>query len=338
MSRRVVVSLVVLCALGLHGCGKADLSRGKAEALISQSSDFQSLRKALVFHREAYQKGIQQGMWKDEFQRGWHVGIVTDKGKRYFSEIAQVPMSNNRAGAPVAEVKVPSVKVTGIAKEGDTQRIADFSWSYVDLPPVVKRFVVAGGLGKAQFKLFDDGWRLEHLELSVSDQPVTLSEREKAEEQADLEAAAKEAQTAAEKRRLQAEAKARRIEESQKPTRQVGSFSNFATAADFTPKSKPGPGTVIVTDVNIDFTSRGTHCTAWFGWVKEITKDAGHDSAYQGLFAHIEANRSAWMGQGGLGCGNIDSQLSFPSAEERDRFMNVANAALKAWRAKYPDL
>jgi hypothetical protein len=193
----VSVLAVLVCA---YGCGKADLSRGKAEALISQSKDMQALRTSVPLYSGGYKKGIQQGMWREEFndQRRRRLTVLTDKGKGSFKEISQVGLfgfgAEQRFVAPVAEIKVPSVKVTGIAKEGDTQRSVDFSWTYVDLPSVVKRFVVAGGSGKASFKLFDDGWRLDQIGGAVADEAVSLSDKEKAEEQADVQAAAKEAQ------------------------------------------------------------------------------------------------------------------------------------------------
>lgn len=334
MSPRNALLSVLVALVCLYGCGKADLSRGRAEALISQSPDMQALRKALVFQNDGYRKGIQQGMWTDEFQRGWHVGVLTEKGKRYFSEIAQIPMSNKRAGAPVADVKVPSINVTGIARDGETQRIADFLWTYVDLPSVVRRFVVAGGSGKAYFKLFDDGWRLDHLEAAASDEAASLSDKEKAEEQADIETARQEAAVAAKNRRAAEEARTRRVAESRTPTREIATFENISVLPGFSPGDHGKVGRVVVTDVNVQFTTYGQPCLAFYGEV------AGVETHYdEGAFKVATLKSKDYHSGFNSDCpGGGGRNIHFRTAGDRDRFISTVQQALAFWRTKFADI
>jgi hypothetical protein len=74
-----------------------------------------------------------------------------------------------------ATVKVPlkrrAVEVTGIkdAPFDKDSKVVQFTWEYVDVPEPVNRYTgTTAGLhsGEALFKLYDDGWRIEGLQVN----------------------------------------------------------------------------------------------------------------------------------------------------------------------------
>jgi hypothetical protein len=115
------------------------------------------------------ESGEQQGLW-------------TSEGSNIFlSERAAsgISMINGMQITPADPFSI-NVEVTGIAQVGNSNstRTAEFVWNYEGLQPLVRRFATSGGEGRAIFQLYDDGWRINSVELQNSGQPATLSDAE----------------------------------------------------------------------------------------------------------------------------------------------------------------
>jgi hypothetical protein len=74
------------------------------------------------------------------------------------------------------------IEVTGIADPasplGGTQtgsKEVQFRWEYAGADEVTMRFIVRGGTGRALMRLFDDGWRIDHIELQELSEGFPLS-------------------------------------------------------------------------------------------------------------------------------------------------------------------
>jgi hypothetical protein len=91
--------------------------------------------------------------------------LLAPQGRKFLREIGCDPWGctaglQNPVAGRVREI-------TGIAVlAGDTGlRVADFTWDYRDLPGVVLKYAATPTTGAAQFRLYDDGWRVEKVEL-----------------------------------------------------------------------------------------------------------------------------------------------------------------------------
>lgn len=158
------------------------LSRDKAATLIQKS--LSEVKTKVRLHDSGYQKGLQHGMWQTHEKSTY----VTDHGAQYFQSInysadfwGNFAAQASGSGSGSVTLKKPvnvRVKVTGI-RGGSA---AEFTWEYVGLPSVVKRYVVRGGNGTAQFTLYDDGWRLTNLEYKYSKEPAIQTAKEQQED------------------------------------------------------------------------------------------------------------------------------------------------------------
>lgn len=162
------------------------LSRDKAATLIQKS--LSEVKTKVRLHDSGYQKGLQHDMWVEINK----AASLTGKGNRYFQALNYstdfwgnfaAQASGSGSGSVILKKPVNvRVKVTGIR----VGSLAEFTWEYVGLPSVVKRYVVRGGNGTAQFTLYDDGWRLTNVNHKYSNVPATLTAKERAEEEQDF--------------------------------------------------------------------------------------------------------------------------------------------------------
>lgn len=217
--------IVVVMSFLLSGCGKPDLSRADAEKLITTSADesLKLLTSHVLLHtdgsKEAQSLGITLGasLPDDSPLKGEASGVG---GVR----LATTPFSSWPALMMTKQVKVDFL-VSGLALDGDqTRRTADFSWRYANLPKYSSIIVAAGGTGKAEFRLYDDGWRLTSvLLMDVSKERYAVDNSVRSEVVGELRAAVEAKAEAArrkraeeEARRVAAEAERRRLQEEQR--------------------------------------------------------------------------------------------------------------------------
>lgn len=112
----------------------------------------------------------------------WNKKIkITEKGKKYFKNVDWRDFSISTS------VDI-DINITGTTDSlvGAGVKEAQFQWKYSDIPSVVKRFVIIGGVGRAYFRRYDDGWRLEDIKIKESHDPEIMSEKEAKEEEFEL--------------------------------------------------------------------------------------------------------------------------------------------------------
>jgi len=180
--RKVQIFLAVICFALLSSTVSAapELTRTQAAEMILNSAEFSKTRDFLLFYKGAYEKGIENGLWKG-VDSETRTLLMTPLGARLFQEIKAVGFISYEIHAtPFSPIEIVA-SMTGITQAPSRlgqASIAQFTWRYVDLPLEVRRYVVDGGSGEALIRMYDDGWRLEKLNFDYSDQPA-LSPQEK---------------------------------------------------------------------------------------------------------------------------------------------------------------
>lgn len=151
-------------------CSKSDLDRDAAQALIEKSEEVQRLTSAVAAGNGFFEEGVEQGLWT---KIGRSEVSISERAANEISGL-----DSDRI-FPVEPAKV-KVSVTGVREpsEGSKTRMVEFTWAYDALKPLVKRFALAGGAGTATIDLYDDGWRLSNVNLSVLPDRAVLSESE----------------------------------------------------------------------------------------------------------------------------------------------------------------
>ena len=179
---------VALAALfSMLACGgTSGLSRSKAEKIIQASAKF---TPGQYMARPELQDGLNKGLWRVgpfNYLAGVNDVVATEKGKTYFSSVGgnAYRAGGGWQGWVSVQVSIPRhmVELTGIADGpgmlGPPGTVKDvqftWKWDWNDIPNEVKSFVPlqnssqpAAPLskGEALLKLYDDGWRLEELQL-----------------------------------------------------------------------------------------------------------------------------------------------------------------------------
>jgi hypothetical protein len=209
----------------------ADLTQSTAALLIETSSKFSEVKSKLLLHKDGYQKGHEQGMWvgrivKDiePFGQPSEPIHLTKRGSDFFDSIEVQP--RGLAYVILKKPLKPLLKVIRItdAPLGQGLKEAQFIWEYVDLPSLVKRYVVRGGSGVGYFRPTDDGWRLDDLNINYLSEPAPQTAEERAtEEREDREREALKRKRE-EEERVEKERLANLLRESKTPTRQVAQF------------------------------------------------------------------------------------------------------------------
>jgi hypothetical protein len=150
-----------LVALFIGCTSDSNLSRSKAKDLLSQHPTFAAPVKVIRITYEAFQTGCNDKLWDCQW------GTILPKGAEFVT-------SWRGAGLVILrqQAKREVVEVTGITDaERGQGKVVEFTWKYTGIPAGFARHVGAGGTtpekSKARFKLYDDGWRLETLNVNV---------------------------------------------------------------------------------------------------------------------------------------------------------------------------
>jgi len=300
--------LAFLLLIGLYGCGKKDLSRPDAEKLIHSSDKISQFARVISVQPDTLTKGQAEGAWK-----------ILNNGATLLGEKARKSITSvGYNGIELVNPTMIDVKVTGIADVpvSENMKEAQFTWAYVELPSLVKRFAFQGGSGSASFRLFDDGWRLENVQIQVSNVPVVLSPKEQEEELADIQA--EDARI-----RLAIEQQAKHIQDSRVPTKVIETFS-FPTFTNLGNKAweKPIMQNIVVTDVDVEFIEHdhGKKMKLWFGNIWNIGEVGGSTCATIAAYS----TGQPWI--------PIDTY------QRRNQFMTTLKSAVESWRAKFGDV
>jgi hypothetical protein len=150
--------------LGCNSAGNSnELSRKEARKLVDKYPEFASVQRiplqeaGLIRTGNGQDAGAVEGLWAVQVSPfGARSRILTAKGQQFFT--------NNWMLVTPAKREV--VEITGISDEPLVKniKIAEFTWHFVELPSVVARYTGQGNKphdGKAEFQLYDDGWRVK---------------------------------------------------------------------------------------------------------------------------------------------------------------------------------
>lgn len=205
LSFLIRLAILLLLGFGLAGCGKPELSRSSTKSLIESSSELKNLTQKLPLNSQAATKARALGILSSK-------GTLTPKGSKLFSKF------NYREASLIQPVSPPSIDVTGIASVPMADDMKEVQFSLViQYPAAIKRFAVSGGKGVAHFRRYDDGWRLEGVEISLSNDPYPLTAQEQSEEQAEVSA------VISERAKLKADLQ-KLVEESRIPKQEILKF------------------------------------------------------------------------------------------------------------------
>ncbi len=164
MTDKILAILTLAFLAG--GCDSNELTRSRAEDLIRDSDAFVN-----KWRSANDDKGVQEGLWVKKPKQVGRVGgyELTEKGKEDWQ-----PQKRFRWFAPKNINSMIAIEITGIADiplAGESSGIKEvqFTWhfenlgefeQYADLEEARKKRD-----SKAFMRLYDDGWRLEEIEL-----------------------------------------------------------------------------------------------------------------------------------------------------------------------------
>ena len=170
MIRKIATALILLVLL--ISCSSKDLTRPRVADLIKANAAFVEPVVALPLQEEGrlqdnHDAGQVEDIWNVTRNLGEARYTLTPKGHEFFAQ----DFSVNEL-APLAQAtKRELIEVTGITSPpqgGESLKIATFTWHYARLPELVARYTGEEGVthnGEAALQLFDDGWRLQELDL-----------------------------------------------------------------------------------------------------------------------------------------------------------------------------
>lgn len=165
----------------LLGCSSTDdISREEAAAILEEHFNGEEADRINITLRDnAFQEGIEQGYWNQG-------GSPTAKGADFF-----IAANSEEGTFGLTAPHTYQIEITGISQgvNGEATQLADFRLSNDGLSGPPRRFAAPFSTGRAEFRHFDDGWRLENpqeltvtyerviqLELSSDDQAAIASD------------------------------------------------------------------------------------------------------------------------------------------------------------------
>jgi hypothetical protein len=173
MNTRALITALVAMAFSAS-CSADELTRARAAALIEKDSRFSSASviqlesRGRVLERTKQDAAVVEGLFSE-------VGtklVPTAKGARFWKPSPS--LGTARAHRSGCELATPArrrvVEITGIADSllGVGLKELSFKWKYDSLPSVVARYSGQSSQphrGRAIFRRYDDGWRLEEISL-----------------------------------------------------------------------------------------------------------------------------------------------------------------------------
>jgi hypothetical protein len=271
----------------LISCGAKDLSRTDAEQMIASSDNIVQLATNVPITQGANNDARVQGL----LDKSGFSPLMAD-------EITQFKPNEIIVIRPVDI----SIEVTGI-QEGES-RVADFQWSYVDLPKYVRRFAVAGGTGTARFSKYDDGWRVSDVSIKVGDNSYSLT----ASDMADIE----------NDRLRVAEIEQARFDyviKSWTPSKMVERIT-------FAEYGRKVPQRVEISDVDVKFLNKtGGYSQVWFGHIMELKPNSNYGYNIEFVTKY----------RGGV-------SLQTYTIDNTNKIYKSIDAALKRWQNKYSNI
>lgn len=324
-SPRISVAVMAICTLALASCG---LTRDDVANKIRATQNVQNLRTTIHLIQTWREQGQNEGLL---------TGMrVTDSGLSQL--LTDDELDGNfgyevRLREPIGE---PSINVTGITDDADSIKEAQFTWTYAVIPSPLSHLAIRGGTGKAVLRRYDDGWRIETLDLNPGSEPYPLSGNEIQDQQRRV--AALQAQQLA-----QQQAQQRAEEELAEHVAASKNRTKTIWDRRFRVSGVGGFGTVccmriILTDVDLSYTSDSSErdgngmATIWFGNVtgyRYAGASQGGDFWVDYKYSNAATSWYIPMGTDGDRTGTDKNGMALCDA---------LGKALTAWHRKFPDV
>jgi hypothetical protein len=255
---RIIISAIAILMLMMNGCGKPELSREMAEKILTASDKLEKTKSyAKILNYEKFVSDSKRyGIRVDQ----WQQKILS--GQALLEHAVRIEEKHFKLVRPAGF----TVTVTGIKKDGENSRIAEFHWKQVNLPSIIKNYSANGGAGVAKFELFDDGWRLSKVALTDSNSPIELSSFEKNELDKLSERIKQEQLEVA---RAAQDVRKKRDERLQLATRE--SKTLFSENVEWRSYGEVRRGKLTISDAYVTFLNQfGVQQRVWFGNIKNI--------------------------------------------------------------------
>ncbi len=166
--RVIVYSAAVIAVMLTSGCGPSKtLTRENAKNLLDRSDGYQPRRVQVFPSTEEIQKGVQMGLWKQEYVPAfgrYTLNLTSNSSScfsgynAYYSYLASSVGLRKKVVEITGVTDAPaSVGTPGMAK------IVDVRWTYdfgVCPSSVQEVFKDHAENGQILFRLYDDGWRV----------------------------------------------------------------------------------------------------------------------------------------------------------------------------------
>jgi len=341
----LIFIVIASISFAFIGCeSKNNLTRSKAEELIEKSQI--ELKKKIHLHENGVQIGLQHNLWYQEKAYFTTNILLSKRGAGFFEDISgsfltlKQPLDIKAEVTGIADAILPLTDSKGVKE-------AQFIWRYVNIASPVKWVITDGGKGKAYFRLYDDGWRLEGFDdIKYNDSPIQLSSGEVKEEQSDREAIQKKIEELqrAETERIRKEEEMRQrekvrlaqlITESKSPSKTIGLFNCINTTV-VTGGRPQANGEAILTDVDASYVHHlytnynyTVKVVFWFGNINSIYKQDSPPT-YRVSFKLKNDIQ--------IRPGNFVYGIWFMDKQTRDNFYNKILDEKAKWDKKYPEL
>ena len=326
--RRAAVACILLFAYALTvSCGGTQLSRSQAQELIEQSPEIVSLGAAMTLRGGALAAGSEDGLWK-VVRKDVRTVAVTEEAA---DVVGSVTLDGEASLIPAGGISKLLVEVTGIAASdlGEHFREAQFTWRYSEVPVLLRPYVFTGGTGSADLRLFDDGWRLDRLELTANSSQVLTAEEQSLIQEARksrLEAQARAIRTRKEERE-------RLVRAATTPSETLATFEDLAwSGCNYTIRKKGEQ--LVVTDVGFKCTRSGSApLEVMFIDLKQLTSNDGEIRSTSDSVRRTYEIRAVPTKHQKLYCWRLI--LSFADATQRDRAFLFLDDARERWERRF---
>ena len=316
--------IALFISLFLTACGKPELSRPEAAKQIQTSQELLRMKRTVWLQPDAQKMGTDQGLWQvstNQFGYPLTSPVLGEKAKKFIDSISLA----NFALILKEPVDV-RIEITGVAPVpmAESVREAQFTWSYEGLPSLVKRFALKGGSGSAHFRLYDDGWRLEDVELKRTNVAATMTAQEQQEELADQSAEMERRRQEQETRRAAADKLAKRLQESKTPTKVILALNFPDHCRDQRPRE------IKVTDVGLVFCDMfGNRREVWFGHILGFSPNEGTPS---------KTEMDIFLREMQTGASSSSDYMFRILRVQEGQFLNALTQAVQSWKSRFPDM
>jgi hypothetical protein len=155
MKSTITAAGICLVAVLTSGCSGTGLTRGQAKRVLEKDASFAEVGADFVpLTEESAQAAERAGLWTKKATYIGPMNVVTPKGSQRGIELVGTSVWIHLAKPAKREV----VEITGIA-DGDSPKakVVEFTFRSTPAPEGLS---LRPGSGRAEFKLFDDGWRV----------------------------------------------------------------------------------------------------------------------------------------------------------------------------------